>query len=98
MTFLSNRPSESGIVEVDERGVVIGFYEKVKKPPGSLANGAVYILTNELLSSLDCVEDFSTQVLPQYVGKIQSYFCSQTFIDIGTPESYFAASRLALSD
>ena len=98
MTFLSNRPSESGIVEVDKRGVVIGFYEKVKKPPGSLANGAVYILTNELLSSLGCVEDFSTQVLPQYVGKIQSYFCSQTFIDIGTPESYFAASRLAMSD
>ena len=55
MTFLSNRPSESGIVEVDESGVVIGFYEKAKKPPGSLANGAVYILTNELLSSLGCV-------------------------------------------
>ena len=98
MTFLSNRPSESGIVEVDERGVVINFYEKVKDPPGSLANGAVYVLTDELLSSLTCVEDFSTQVLPQYIGKIQSYFCSQTFIDIGTPESYFAASRLALSD
>ena len=40
MTFRTDKPSCCGIVDVDERGVVTGFYEKVSNPPGNLANGA----------------------------------------------------------
>jgi mannose-1-phosphate guanylyltransferase len=49
MTFRTDNPSSCGILELDERGVVIGFHEKVASPPGNLANGAVYILSAELL-------------------------------------------------
>lgn len=96
MTFRTDTPSTCGIVELDERGVVIGFHEKVANPPGNLANGAVYILSSELLESmgteLRTVKDFSTEVLHRFVGRIYSYQTSEIFLDVGTPESYAKAN------
>ena len=75
----------------------MGFHEKVVKPPGNLANGAVYILSVELLKKLgvdlNIVTDFSTQVLNHFVGKIYSYETSELFLDIGTPERYEQANK-----
>ncbi|CAB5241255.1 unannotated protein [freshwater metagenome] len=96
MTFRTTDPSSCGIVELDERGVVIGFHEKVAKPQGNLANGAVYILSAELLArtstDLNAVTDFSTEVLNRFVGQIYSYETSTVFLDVGTPESYAKAN------
>ena len=96
MTFRTDAPSSCGIVELDARGVVEGFHEKVANPPGNLANGAVYILSAELLrrlgSDLRSVTDFSTEVLSLLVGKIYSYDTAATFLDIGTPENYAKAN------
>ena len=39
----SNKPESCGIVEIDNKGIVINFYEKIKNPPGQIANGAVYV-------------------------------------------------------
>ena len=87
MTFRAESPSSCGIVELDECGVVIGFHEKVAKPPGNLANGAVYILSFELLKRLDTelhtVKDFSTEVLDRFVGRMYSYETSKVFLDVG---------------
>jgi mannose-1-phosphate guanylyltransferase len=98
MTFRTEDPSSCGIVELDERGVVIGFHEKVKCPPGNLANGAVYILSSELLqklrTDLNYIMDFSTEVLHRFKGQIFSYETSETFLDVGTPESYEKANHL----
>jgi mannose-1-phosphate guanylyltransferase len=92
MTFRTDTPSTCGIVKLDERGVVIDFYEKVVNPPGNLANGAVYILSAELLekmgNELHAVKDFSTEVLHQFVGRIYTYETNETFIDIGTIQAY----------
>ena len=97
MTFRSDSPSSCGIVELDARGVVVGFHEKVANPPGNLANGAVYILSAELLhrfsSDLSAVTDFSTEVLNLFVGKIYSFETTGTFLDIGTPETYQKAMK-----
>ena len=97
MTFRTNIPSSCGIVELDNRSVVIGFHEKVSNPPGNLANGAVYILTAELLermaTDLHTVKDFSTEVLSRFVGHIYSYETSEIFLDVGTPESYERANN-----
>jgi len=97
MTFRSVAPSSCGIVELDQRGVVVGFHEKVDKPPGNLANGAVYILSAELLkrlgTDLHTVTDFSTEVLNRFVGHIYSYETSEVFLDIGTPETYEQANN-----
>ena len=49
MTFQTDDPQSCGIVEVDDIGVVTGFHEKVKNPPGNLANGAIYILSKSML-------------------------------------------------
>ncbi len=99
MTFRTDAPSSCGIVELDARGVVIGFQEKVANPPGNLANGAVYILSAELLqrlgSDLRSVTDFSTEVLNRFESKIYSYETAATFLDIGTPENY-ARANIAL--
>jgi len=92
MLFKSDSPSSCGIVELDENGIVQKFYEKVKNPPSNLANGAVYICEASLfdfLESLDKKEiDFSNDVLPKYLGKLNTYFNNTYHRDIGTIESY----------
>ena len=97
MTFRTADPSSCGILELDERSVVIGFHEKVANPPSNLANGAVYILSPELLNRLGTdlctVTDFSTEVLNRFVGQIYSYETSEVFLDVGTPEMYEQANR-----
>jgi mannose-1-phosphate guanylyltransferase len=97
MTFRTHDPSSCGIVELDECGIVIGFHEKLANPTGNLANGAVYILSTELLkiicTDLHAVKDFSTEVLNRFVGCIYSYETSEVFLDIGTPETYKQANN-----
>jgi mannose-1-phosphate guanylyltransferase len=97
MTFRTETPQTCGIVEIDSSGVVIGFHEKVENPPGNLANGAVYILSDELLTmfgnELSSVRDFSTEVLGRLVGRIYMYETKEFFIDIGTPETYALANQ-----
>jgi mannose-1-phosphate guanylyltransferase len=92
MTFFTENPESCGIVELDSKGVVEGFHEKVLSPPGNIANGAIYVMSKEILGDIklryDCASDFSNDILPAYVGKIYTYHTDQTFADIGTVESY----------
>jgi mannose-1-phosphate guanylyltransferase len=96
MIFRTDNPSSCGIVELDKRGVVIGFHEKVESPPGNLANGAVYILSAELLKRMKTeffrASDFSTEVVKHLIGRIHTYETKELFLDIGTPETYAAAN------
>lgn len=91
MTFESDRPRECGIVAEGDRGVVTGFFEKLDDPPGTRANGAVYIFEPSILRFLDSIPrvtiDFSTEVLPHFVGRIQTFLNADYHRDIGTPES-----------
>ena len=98
MTFRTDDPSSCGIVEVDDNGIVVGFHEKVKTPPGNLANAAIYIISNELLeiirTDLNYVTDFSTEVLHRFKGYIFTHEISDLFLDIGTLDKYEKANRL----
>jgi len=90
MTFDTPTPSACGIVETDSSGVVTAFYEKVPNPPGNRANGAVYLLEPEALEWINEhpeAQDFSTQVLPRFLGRIATWHNDQIHIDIGTIES-----------
>jgi len=95
MTFTAQDPKSCGIVELDARGVVTAFHEKVAVPPGNLANGAVYIVEPTVVDFLEgkgkTEIDFSTEVLPAYLGRIFTYHNSIYHRDIGTLESYNAA-------
>ena len=70
--------------------MIVGFHEKVKNPPGNLANGAVYLLEPEVLQWI-CdrpeITDFSTQVLPHFIGRIATWHNEGIHIDIGSIEA-----------
>jgi len=91
MTFDTDSPQSCGIVERDERGVVIGFHEKVENPPGHRANAAVYLFEPTVIDALESLGqstiDLSTEVLPALLGRIATFHNTGYHRDIGTPES-----------
>ncbi len=95
MLFRSDAPSSCGIVELDKNGVVANFYEKVKNPPSNLANGAIYICEPSIFNFLENLKkdniDFSNDVIPQYMGKINTFENNTYHRDIGNIESYALA-------
>lgn len=96
MTFRTENPSSCGIVEIDKKNIVKRFFEKVDNPPSNLANGAVYILSKEFLSQIkgnSTLIDFSTQIIPNYLGKIFTFETKDVFVDIGTPETFLFANK-----
>lgn len=97
MTFDTDAPETCGVVEEDSRGIVQRFHEKVMAPPGRRANGAVYILEPTIIDFLaglgKPVIDFSTEVIPHFIGRICTYHNDDYHRDIGTPESYRRAEE-----
>ena len=91
LTFNSRNPSHCGIVETDENGILKDFHEKVKNPPSNRANAAVYTFDYELIEFLSSLSiqkvDFSKDIIPKLIGRIQAYHTNDFFIDIGTKES-----------
>jgi len=87
MTFACENPSSCGVVELNNEGVVIEFHEKVNNPPGYLANAAVYLLDPivvKWIKNNPNVSDFSTEVLPHFMGKIATWKNEEIHRDIGT--------------
>jgi mannose-1-phosphate guanylyltransferase len=86
MTFRTDTPRDCGIVRLDPHGTVIEFHEKTFDPPGDLANAAVYIVEPEVIEYARSrgASDFSTQVLPHFVGRIHTFHNSAYHRDIGT--------------
>jgi mannose-1-phosphate guanylyltransferase len=98
LTIKTTTPSSCGIVEIDDQHIVQGFHEKVVKPPGDRANGALYAFESPLLDRLNHMapppSDFSTEVIPSLMGRIQAWHTDQAYLDIGTPEALAAAQQL----
>ncbi len=97
MTFDTDMPQSCGIVEQDERGVIVAFHEKQPEPPGRRANAAVYLFEPSVIGFLASlgkeVIDISTEVLPRYMGRMQAFHNSDYHRDIGTPDSLALAER-----
>jgi mannose-1-phosphate guanylyltransferase len=97
MTFTTTTPTTCGIVTTDARGIVTGFYEKVAQPPGNHANAAVYVFEPEVVRFMRDLErpivDISTDVLPNFVGRMATWHNASYHRDIGTLESWRAAQR-----
>jgi len=95
MTFHTDDPVSCGIVELDDNGIVIRYHEKVENPPGNLANAAVYILEPAVINFIkelrDNIIDFSTQVLPHFLGRINTYHNEIYHRDIGNIQSLTTA-------
>ena len=101
MTFVTDDPTSCGIVETDARGVVIEFYEKVKSPPGNVANAAVYIFQQSVIEHIsnikDCFCELSADVLPKYRDKIFTWEADDIHIDIGTFKNLQKANAVMAS-
>ena len=95
MTFKTDNPKSCGIVRVDSEGIVEKFYEKDKNDHGNIANAAIYCfddnLIGYLLSMNKKIYDFSRDVIPNILGKIQTYHTNSFLIDIGNFESLMKA-------
>lgn len=96
MTFESDQPSSCGILELDEQGVVVKMHEKVENPPSNLANAAVYLIEPEVVDWIcerPYLSDFSTEVIPHFMGRISTWHNGNIHRDIGTPESLSKAQN-----
>lgn len=97
MTFSTPFPETCGIVSLDDAGVVCGFHEKVSNPPGNLANAAVYVLEQEVVLFLRGLGkpfiDFSTEVIPHFVGRIFTFHNSAYHEDVGTIDRWRRAQQ-----
>lgn len=97
MLFETDDPRSCGIVDLDKDGIVQAFHEKVANPPGNLANAAVYIVEPavvEFMATLGKSEiDFSTEVIPHFIGSISTFLNSSYHRDIGSIKSWTDAQR-----
>lgn len=98
MIFLTDSPTTCGIVQLDEKGRVQAFHEKVKDPPGNLANAAIYVFEPEVVDFISSsgteIEDISTDVLPKFLGRIFTWPSDGDLIDVGTLASLEKAQRI----
>ena len=100
LTFKTTTPSSCGIVEIDDQHIVEGFHGKYRT---HLATELTELSTP---SSTPCwisstawappPSDFSTEVIPSLIGRIQTWHTNQAYLDIGTPEA-LATARTAKS-
>ncbi|QNJ27841.1 nucleotidyltransferase family protein [Synechococcus sp. A15-24] len=98
LTFHTDTPESCGIVEIDDQQVVQAFHEKIANPPGNRANGALYAFEQDFLDHLSLMNqrpsDFSTEVIPKLLGRIQTWHTHDAYLDIGTPEALTSAQKL----
>ena len=100
MTFRTDDPSHCGIVELGTENKVLAFHEKVEEPPGDLANGAVYIMSCQVLEILKRIEvetpDISVDLIPALLPHIVSWENKNTHLDVGSFERLEAAQVAAV--
>ena len=98
LTFKTDNPQSCGILEINKQKIVNGFYEKIKNPPGNIANGAIYVFDNDfldwLLENHPNAKDFSNEVIPHLLGRIYTFHTKSPYIDIGTEESLNKAKSI----
>jgi mannose-1-phosphate guanylyltransferase len=98
--FKADEPKRSGIVELDENGVIIGFEEKPEEPKSDMAAAGVYIADERIFeffpggAESSRMLDLGLSVIPRLVGHMKAYFIEEFLMDIGTPDSYEKAQIL----
>jgi len=83
-------PTQCGIVQVDERGIISGFVEKPERPEGKLAFSGIMLATPALLDAIPRRQpaDLAFDVLPRLRGNMRAHFISEYLVDIGTLRTY----------
>jgi len=97
-------PWNRGIVQLDSAQTIVRFVEKPLREEAfsNLANAGIYVLEPEVLERIpaDQPYDFGHDVFPKLLAdgvQVAGYIIEGTLIDIGLPEKYEEANRMALS-
>ena len=93
--FESTTPQSCGIIELDDRNMIVGFEEKPDNPKSSLANSAVYVFSQAGLDEVGSAADLSTDVLPRLIGRMVGHRFVGAYFDVGTPSSLLDAREEA---
>src|SRR5512136_1751967 len=95
-------PWNRGIAQLDNSQTIVRFVEKPSRDQifSNLANAGIYILEPEVLNSIPAgqIYDFGNDVFPKMLAegtRIAGYVIEDTLIDIGLPEKYAEANRVA---
>jgi NDP-sugar pyrophosphorylase family protein len=95
-------PWNRGIVQLDDSQKIVRFVEKPdrKRAFSNLANAGIYVLEPEVLKRIpvDQVYDFGHDLFPAMLTdgvQIAGYIIEDLLIDIGLPEQYEEANRIA---
>lgn len=103
LVFETAQPESCGIVKTDQNGLVTEFYEKQPAIHGNLASGALFIFSPAVFQRYfaqlepDKFYELSVDVVPNMLGALQIWQTNAAYLDIGTPENYQKAQRLALA-
>jgi mannose-1-phosphate guanylyltransferase len=93
--FHSDRPSAGGVVELDDKGMVIGFAEKPDEPTSDLVNTGMYAFHPSVLDEIGAVppQDIGYDLLPRLVGRAWAVPVAGYFRDVGTIDAYQRARK-----
>ena len=98
LTFHTKNPKSCGVIKVNNKNIVEEFHEKVENPPSNKANGALYLFNYKFINwiekNIKNPKDFSCDVIPKILGKINTWEVDSDYIDIGTIESLERANTL----
>jgi mannose-1-phosphate guanylyltransferase len=88
--FRAAKPSECGVVEVDDERWVVGFTEKPAEPRSDLANAGLYAFSPQVLDEIQppLPRDIGFDLLGRLVGRARVVDIGDSyFTDIGTPSA-----------
>jgi NDP-sugar pyrophosphorylase family protein len=95
-------PWNRGIVELDDQEIVTRFVEKPARERAfsDLANAGIYVLEPDVLEWIPAGQpwDFGHDVFPALLAaatRVAGYIIKDSLLDIGLPEKYQQADRLA---
>jgi D,D-heptose 1,7-bisphosphate phosphatase len=95
MLFRAPEPRACGIAELDDRGRVVSFVEKPKRPAGDLANAGLYVMDAWAYREVAAMRAFDVgfDVLPRFVGRMRGWLWGGYHRDIGTLQALEEARR-----
>ena len=99
MTFETDDPKTCGIIELNANDIAVGFHEKVENPPGNLANAAVFLFSAQALNVIETLSiektlrDISLDIIPNLIGKMNTFQNKIYHRDIGNTQSLLKAEK-----
>ena len=92
LSFITDHPSECGILELNKKNELIKIHEKCKNPPSNHANAAIYIIKNKTLKKISLLypnaKNFIIDIIPKFYEQISVYKTRYNLIDIGTYKNF----------